>query len=396
VPQQAPAASPIGALAPRRRAAVGGPVGWQDPVLSSRAAVWSPAVGSAAPAAARPPGAGGTAVHLGAGAAPGSAGSEHPGDHGDCRAVKAAGSAGHEHPGGRRDQAVVGHGSAAGAGEADSFDDEEETDPDNDEDEADSYDDEGEAGPSSDEGEDFEPLSLEEEAADPYYGAFIVSPTDGKLMLQVKDVVRCPVSDELIYWVKHRSGDYERLTADDMHWVAQLPGFVGADGTGVPGLSTPEAPAEGVTLQAPAEARCAGAAGETAAWAGVAGDMAAWELEERELRQELAEGLEFLLDDEPDAVVREEREGIKFQMLKGTMRRIEVFLMGNRTPVPRGRAFFEELQGTLEHEALVILAEVRAGGRWTAARARSVRAKVAARASESCGRAAGVQLGAAR
>jgi len=233
-----------------------------------------------------------------------------------------------------------------------------------------------------------EPLPLDEEAADPYYDAYIVSPTDGKLVLQVKDVVRCPVSKELIYWVKHRSGDYERLTADDMHWVAQLPGFVGAGGTGVPGLSTPEAPAEGVTLQAPAEtAKCAGAAGETAAWAGVAGEMAAWELEERELRQELAEGLEDLLDDEPDAVVREEREGIKFQMLKGTMRRIEV--------LPRGRAFFEELQGTLEHEALVILAEVRAGGRWTAARARSVREKVAVRASEICGRAAGVQLVAA-
>ena len=134
-------------------------------------------------------------------------------------------------------------------------------------------------------------------------------------------------------------------------------------------------------------AKCAGA-GVMAAWAGVAGEMAAWELDERDLRQELAEGLEDLLDDEPDAVVREEREGIKFQMLKGTVRRIEA--------LPRGRAFFEELQGTLEDEALVILAEVRAGGCWTAARARSVREKVAVRASEICGRDAGVQPVAAR
>ena len=105
------------------------------------------------------------------------------------------------------------------------------------------------------------------------------------------------------------------------------------------------------------------------------------ELDERDLRQELAEGLEDLLDDEPDAAVREEREGIKFQMLKGTVRRIEA--------LPRGSGIFEELQGTLGDEASVILAEVRAGGCWTAARARSVQEKVAVRASEICGRAAG-------
>jgi len=280
--------------------------------------------------------------------------------------------------------------------------------------------------------------------ADPYYRAAVKSAIDDdQFEMQIEDIERCSVTKELLYRIRYRNGDQEYLTADDVHWLAQATGFAqaaqpravqpGAGGAAVhpeavhpgageggvqPGAGAADETAEWADAAAEAAA-CAGAAAATAAWHGAAAKMAEcadaatgtagltgaaaeaakwagaaietvttafWEPEERELRQELVEGLEDLHDDEPDVGIKEEREGIKFQMLQGIVKLIEA--------LPRGSVIFEELQGTLGDEASVILAEVRAGGCWTAARACSVREKVTVRASEVFGRAAG-QLAAA-